>query len=192
MGKDVVWVGAMLAIGLGLGGCGLGHETPEDAFRALQESIVERDWRRTLNAMTPDSRDKCVGSIVFAYQIAAIVDGESKTLLDRHGFDRAKLTGPAAEGQSQGGLLDSLKANLDVERYANTVNDKHAFFADVMNQEKGIASEAGQRLQAVAGATLGDVRIEGETATGRVKLADGPGLPISFRRQTGGWLIDLF
>src|SRR5262249_677548 len=73
------------------------------------------------------------------------------------------------------------------------VKDKPACFADIMTWiEKNSPEQQGaDNMKRIASATLTDVKIEGDTASGMVKADNVQGTVMKFKKMDGQWYLDM-
>jgi len=190
-------------------GCGGGHDSPQAAFDAMKAAADKKDWKGLCQCMTPDSRDAMAGGMVVAGTVMkatgvfAMMGGgekaeETKAALERidevlkkHGVDEDALekvreTMRGSEPKDPGNNFAVLK------EFAALIEDKPTFIGDMF-----VALEEmnpGESPMSFRNATLRDVKIDGDTATGtnaRTVKGTKKNEPINFKKIDGGWLVDI-
>lgn len=158
--------------------------TPEAAFAAFQEAAKKNDWKTVAELLTPESQESmAAGMLVGASLIAAFEEEKGKEfeqLMSKHGLDVDPEEGPP--GMEDASMEDALKAVI------SPIKDKPAFIADMVGWLEENADDSG--FDEIGSATLSDLTITGDTASGTLTVNDEP-QPIEFRRSNGRWLIQM-
>jgi hypothetical protein len=197
--------GAAGAGGAGGGGAAAKSATPEDAFASMKAAAMNKDWKAFCQMLTPKSQDEMAGAMVMTAGLmkmfSAIPSGEGgeegqggegaaamkeaiqkiDALFAKHGIDEAKLSNidPSAAGADAG--LGSLAA---------AVQDKPSFIGEVMALMESMPNKQGGGPPDFGSATLTDVKIEGDSAQGKITL-EGKEEAIHFKKIDGVWRIEL-
>lgn len=182
------------------------YETPEAVFEAQKQAHADKDWKTLYGTLTTESQDMLAGSLVVASQFGAAGDTELASLLKKHGIDSAPAP---AQPPPMSGLADfSAFAEQMQERMgkaADSIEDKEAFFIDIMEYFDTKGEELRQQMGAssnqMAGMTdmaassqLKDVTVDGDKARGTQSVAIAGqtfDVPIEFRHVAGSWLIHM-
>ncbi len=162
---------------------GGGADTPEAAYAAFQKAIRDGDNAKVLKCLTPEGQDTVVGGMVvrvclpvlLAKDLGGRVRPEITGLLEKHGLDASKAT---------------KKAPFSVP--ASMVKDRVTFMNDVMKLYRDLNKT--HWLSVLVDAELGNLRIEGDSATGEVSDLKGrvqDTTPIAFRKIDGKWLVHI-
>jgi hypothetical protein len=154
-------VGAALM--LFVAGCGGGGAaTPDAAFKDFQAAFKAKDGEKAWNLMSKDAQAK----------MEEVAKGLKKMLelFDKLPADARKAAEEKAAKES-GMTLDELKS-LDGKRLFVT----------------GIKAIPADKLSEVTGATLENVKIDGEKATASIKSGSKTE-PIRFVKESGSWKI---
>ena len=181
---------AVMFAGCGSGG---GYESPQVVFDAAQAAANKKDWKALCGCITPESRDKMAGGIAFAgamlQQFAALGGEEGKkkaakikSVLEKHGLTetlKAMNSSPVGPEEMTKKLLKLIK-------------DRDAFLADMLTaMDDGNTSS---NMPFAGKATLKDVKIDGDSATGTVvfKKDDGEKSDtMAFKKVEGSWKMDM-
>jgi hypothetical protein len=158
--------------------------TPEAAFAAFQEAAEREDWKAVAELLTPDSQKSMAAAMIFATSLMAASEEEKgeelEELLRKHGFD------PNAPEVPRKIVASSPQEAL--KTLVGPIKDKPAFIADMVGWLEENADASG--FTDIPSGKLGDVTIEGDTASGTVTDDDGSD-PIEFLRLNGRWLIHM-
>ena len=191
-------------------GCGGGgYDSPQAAFDAMKAAGEKKDWKGFCECMTPDSQDAMAGGMVVAGTMMKAMGGfammgrgeqAEKTkaalekideVLKKHGLDekamkkvQEKMQGAEPKGPNK--RLAMLK------ELAAPIKDKPTFIGDMFAALEEM--NPGESTMSFENATLKDVKIDGDTATGTIAKTD-KGMkmdePINFKKIDGGWLVDI-
>jgi hypothetical protein len=188
---------AVGAIGLltGCSGGGAGGATPDETFKNAQAAAEKNDYKTFMSTMTPESQDTYAGMVAFGGAMVQAFAGlggpegaedakKVKEVLDKHGLteESLKKADPTAADPIAG-----------MKSLVEPVKDKPAFVADMMAVMKS-TKDFKDRSPLQKGATLKDVKIDGDSAKGTIETdVEGKkeSSPIDFKKVDGKWLIDL-
>jgi hypothetical protein len=172
-------------------GCG-GASTPEAAFQNMKKAAQDKNWRAYCNCLTEESQDTMAGMMVLSGSMMQALGGlagnqnqvgeKIKGVFEKHG-----LSADAVEKLKNEGPPMSMDKGLS--SLSSAIKDRAGFLADMME----VMSEFGDAKKVTPvmdDATLTDVKIEGDTATGTV-TAGGRSGPMHFKRVGSQWKIDL-
>ncbi|MHC4400157.1 MAG: hypothetical protein ACYTG0_10800 [Planctomycetota bacterium] len=184
-----------------------GFGSPEEAFRAFVQAAADKDWEGQLLVLSPESRDRAIGTMVLTAQGMAASSPEIREVLRDHGVEET-MEIEAAANDAPLDFADFGRAMAERQkRLASAVEDPGAFYADFMEafEEEikkklpsnpylkfafGKAMAEGRR--AVGRANLKDLEIDGDTAQGSMSLSIVGrefDLPVMFKRVDGRWFI---
>lgn len=172
----------------GGGGGGAAGKTPEATFKAIKTASANDDHATMFKCMDPQAHDEIlIGMTVGASFMSMGKDdetkkqmkGDLKAIMDEHGVPEMK------KGSIDMSKPDAMKEAAG-EMFAN-VNDKAALYSDLAEYMAKYA----QKNQKVdyANATLKDVSIEGEKATGTIEMSEGKATPVQFVQRDGRWYM---
>jgi len=200
MKARAVTFGALAAALLVLSGDARGqakkYESPNAVFDAFQSSVKKKDWKTAYTCLTPDSGDRLAGQMIFVGAMIKSFAAFDKTgklaglvkpidaVFDKHGLTKESLAKakPSKDPKEQDAALLKL---------ARLVKDRAAFLGELMPVMEKLGSKKGDEL---GKATLKDVKIDGDNATGTAVTEKG-GVekeePLKFKKIGGGWRIDL-
>lgn len=154
-----------------LAGCGGGASTPEAAFEGFKTAMQNEDFETGFTYLTPESQDMLLSVVMIPIGMMKAFGQsppELDAVLEKHGIDL-----------ENGG--DDALAN---------VKNKGACFQDLLNvmKEEGgdDAKENPFAPDELKTATLTDVKIDGDSATGKAA-----GETMHFTKIDGKWLIDM-
>jgi hypothetical protein len=177
--------------------------TPEEAFNAFKKATANKDTRTAMELLTPDLIDQSVEAMIGAGALLVILPAEARKnappivgLLKKHGITEDDLK--KANGQKD-------KAKY-IKGLAAKVKDKVGLIIDITEAQVKRGKEPDKRKEPdeearreLLAATLKDVKVEGDTATGKVvsRLKDRTGKfvekvdTIRFKKIGGNWRIDI-
>jgi hypothetical protein len=149
-------------------GCGGGGATPEAAFKEFQAAVKAKDGDKAWNLLSKDAQSQME---VGVKTIKALLEPMFKQL------EKATPAELKAAEEKMGMTLAEFKA-LDAK----------GFFT--LGLKKADKAPQGKGLDEIASATLENVKVEGDKATGTVKTAN-KSVPIQFVKEGGSWKIML-
>lgn len=180
----------------------VGGETPQAVFDTFVKAGNEKNWRQMYSCLTENSGARLLlmfssFPLMMLEMQAQFAEGEEKAkaekdlaaykeMLKSHGLDLEKMA-----------ALDSLPDDDEAQQRAirellGSVRDRAALFGGIMDfmskQSDGEAFNMGENVR------LGDVRIDGDNATGTIRtVEDGEeqSQPITFKRANNRWFIEL-
>lgn len=166
-------------------GEGATYAAPEEVFAAFKAAAAENDMKGVLACMTQDSQNQMVMASMMMAAFLPLnfsddqekvkkLGEEIKTIMEKHGL---------TEDMDAGG------EEPDIEKYLTPVKDRAQLAADLfalMQREDPDSNPFAN----MANAELKDVKMDGETATGKFSL-DGRDEDIEFVMVNGNWLIKM-
>jgi hypothetical protein len=191
MKRLLVLMTATVAFAAALPGCETSATTPHATFAAYREAVVRKDWKASLNCLTPQAQDKMLGGLVLGIAGASIFNGEAADLLEKHGIDRGGLVGNLLGGALAKLASPDETAEKGIRQSLQAIPDKPAFFAEGMAWLEENNKKAADTLLLAATAQLTDVEINGDTATGKLSAPIAGNSTLRFAKVNGRWLIDL-
>lgn len=175
---------------------GPSYRTPEAAWKAQKNAVEKRDWETLYYTLSPDTRERTVAGVAFMAQMVASGDEGMAAIMEKHGVESASSTPDESSPAGLGQLFSQMQQQM--ETAADSIEDKEAFFVDVMDYftEKGeeMQGQMGTQQMAMMNASqeLKDVVIDGDSARGMqtMSIMDNTiDVPIEFRRIDGSWFI---
>jgi hypothetical protein len=163
--------------------------TPEAAFENFKASAAKKDYKSLFNTITPDSQDVLLGGAALNIQVRATVDpkyAEGAKLLEKHGVKMLEQTNPTANRGPMAIIKEAVAG----------VKDKAACFIELQQWAEKTFPEAkanAGKMADVADSKLVDVKVDGDTATGSLKvIQDGKETPqtIKFKKTGDAWYVD--
>jgi len=155
------------------------YETPQAAFDAFKKATKDDDWKVAAALMSPESQSMIAAGFTIGASFMTMADEEKgkelKKLLAKHGVDLEAEPEPGDEPAGPEALTAPIK-------------DLPAFIGEIvawMDKQKDGADKGFPEM-----GELGEVSVDGESATASVSTERGP-QPIEFRRVNGSWLIHL-
>lgn len=200
-------VAGLLIVALAAGGCGgvgggssVAGATPQETFDGMKAAAAKKDWTGMVSGMTPETQDLMLGGMTMMVQFMGIVPGGADKLkgandiLTKYGV---KLDATPKLPDLTGG--DPTKADPQdaMKKLTAGVKDKAACLGELMawlekngdeNTKKGMNSDD------IAASTLSDVKIDGDTATGKLtSKKDGKDQTqdVHFKKIDGKWYADM-
>ena len=180
-----------------------GGATPEAAFDNLKSAMSNKDYKTGFAQMTPNTQDVILGGMVMAMSSRLGLDpakaSEAQKIVERYGIKKMDPT-KTQPNQGPQTMLQQTVAN---------VKDKPACFAEMMawmentpptKSEKNVdVKSQGGTASVIAlirrfPATLVDVKTQGDTARGTIKMKFGnqeTSGPMAFKKVGGMWYIDM-
>jgi hypothetical protein len=149
-------------------GCGGGASTPEGAFKEFQGAIKAKDGEKAWNLLSKEAQ----GQMEMGAKLLKAMMEPIFAKLEKATPDELK----AAEDKAGISMAD-FKA-MDAKRLF------------VLTVQKADKAPQGKGLDEITTATLENVKVEGDKATGTVKTAS-KSAPIQFVKEGGSWKINL-
>ena len=180
----------------GCGGGGssssLAGATPQATFDAMKGAAAKKDWGGMISCMSADSQDMMIGGMSMMVQMMSAFGGGDKMkgasdILTKHGVKMEMPTDPAAAANPQ----DAMK------KATAGVKDKTACLSELMvwfEKNGDEKQKANFNPDEMASAVLADVKIDGDTATGKVTTKKGGEEKTDdahFKKVDGKWYMDL-
>lgn len=184
------------------------YDSPQAVFEAAKAATAEKDWKTFAGCLTEESRDVFAGGLVMmtgmikAFSVGfAGPEGaeEAKAkikplddVLAKHGLTEEVMKKAEPKQPPGGGDPEAMTKAL--RAMAAPIDDRTAFIADVFAAFEKIGDSPADEMDMLANATLADVEIDGETATGTViqrQNGQEKKEPIEFRKVDGSWRIHL-
>lgn len=183
------------------------YATPEACYDAFIESIEENDNAAKLSCLAKKDRDIYVGRVAYQLQREAFMGmatdraAEIEAKFKEQGIGGIDIMGALQVAGGPFGDIGHPRIMAVFEQVGAKVHDQAEFLswvdtiyaeqnATVVDLNKDADGE-GTSAQEVAQAkgVLRDVVIDGDTATGELRMDDGPRLQLHFARVDGGWLM---
>jgi hypothetical protein len=167
-----------------------GFQSPQEVFDAYKAAITRKDAKGMADCLAPEGRRSTAGELayVFISTRSAVVGADpngdgakqlqpASAALDKHGltYDATKDLVPKIEFNPNN-PLGNKPQNVEqvVNRVLSMVKDTDALLLDLLN---ALFQLPNFNTSGVAGGTLKDVKITGETATGMVSMPAPPPNP---------------
>ena len=172
---------ALVACGGGKGGA----SSPQDVYDSAKSAAASKNWKALFQTIDPEKSDLMLFAVVMGASFSTMGNAEAQKelepMLAKHGLDpKAKPNMSGKEGPESAAK----------EAFKN-VKDKPALFAEVMAfTEKNSKGKDSMKMP-FDNATLKDVKIDGEKATGTSTQADGKTTPMHFVKRAGSWYISM-
>ncbi|MGI9517915.1 MAG: hypothetical protein ACR2NP_12760 [Pirellulaceae bacterium] len=175
--------------------------TPQDAFSTLQEAGKNKDWPTFLGCLTPQARDKMAGLMVVAGSMMSAGPPEGVSIPPEMQEQATKMEEAANEIKAvfaSYGVSDDVVSSVTMQ----TMNDesKIAELGSKVSNQAGFIGAITELMEKTMGAggpafgmekgTLGEVNIDGDSATGTITM-DGRESPIEFKKINGSWLVEI-
>jgi hypothetical protein len=167
-----------------------GASTPEGVFNNFKTAMKDKDFKSGFAQLTPDSQDMMLGSLAANISLGFGMDPtkgpDVQKMMDKHGIKKIDPT-TIQPGTDPRVLLKDTVAN---------VKDKPACFADLMTwmENNSEGKDRAEKMEAYAHAELVDLKTEGDSAVGSVKVkrnGNEESNPMTFKKIGGTWFIDL-
>lgn len=159
-----------------------GAASPKEAWDAVSAAGKAKNWGGFWDVVDPEEQAEMVGMGMMVAAFSTMADekagDEFKELCRKHGIDPEEKYEPK-EGEDPREGMKQLMAKL---------KDPRAFFVDVFSFADSRAKE-GQGFNADKMGTLGEVKVDGDTATAESTGPDGAKKPISFVKRGGRWYL---
>ncbi len=172
-----------------------GFETPEAAFAAHQQSLIDKNWAAQIQTFTPAAQRDLAFSVTWYAADKMGTRKEIKQSLEDHGLTSAFSTEALSDREA---ARQSFVVEDVVKCYDDMVKAIDAAAQDRITNPVLRAMERkakGESRREKASAELKDLTISGDTANGTIllTLADGDTMedPVTFRRIDGRWFIEL-
>jgi len=172
---------------------GYGGTTPEAAFSNFTSAMKNKDYTTAFGQTTPETQETLIAGLALFAPIMAAMDPEKgatkvqdfQRILDKHAV---KTTlDPTKIDPSQGP-----KAAL--KEIAGNVRDKPACVGEIFAWMESNASNGAKTpsdgLEDFGSATLANVKVEGDTATGTLRTSKGD-KPAAFKKIGGLWFLEI-
>lgn len=195
-------VGLALSFGIGCGqgdggGAG-GAKSPDDAFKAWTEAAGKEDFKAFASHMTKDSQSAMAGYLLMELTNDLRVNQNDNNrveaitgLLKRHGLTQEaveKKEEKVSEAENNKGVAKEFIA------LGQMAKDRTAFLDDTLKTLKKLAPLEKNPLEDLSTGKLKDVKVDGDTATGKVTASVGGAEKTdvaNFRKEDGAWKVDL-
>jgi hypothetical protein len=180
-----------------------GHQSPQEAWDAFIAAHKSKDSKKLVECLSPESRraaavELAYGGILFRSvakndPTGGLASQRKPTLdaLDKHGLtaDATKNVAPALnfDPNQPPNLKDALQRKNSL---AGMIKDHEGLLADLL--AAGYQEKFDPNSAVLDGATLKDVKIEGNTATGTIvkQVANvQKETPVQFTKTDDGWFI---
>lgn len=164
-------------------GCGpsAGGASPQAVFDRAKECSTSGDWAGFYDCLAPAKRDAAIGRLLYLAAFTKMggdtAEAEYKKLMESHGLDpNPPKPDPAAPQGAQ------------FAQWLAPAKDRRKLFADLMVFTHPTRKADDAFFDAAS--TLADLRVTGETATGKLVKPDGKKKTINFVRTDGAWFLD--
>ncbi len=146
-------------------GCGGGASTPEAAFKDFQAAVKAKDGDKAWNLMSKDTQNQMD-------QMAKAIPEQLKM------FDKL----PA---ELRKGAEEKMAEQFGISAADLKTLDGKKLFTAILKSPK-----LSEKFNEVTSATLENVKVEGDKATGTVKTGSKTE-PIGFAKESGSWKISM-
>jgi len=169
-------------------------KSPQEAGATFIATTTKKDWSATLKCFAPEARDLAAVQLITMFQFAATGVGKEREALDgilaKHGFD-PKKSWAAAQEEAKASGTDRKKTDWHkfVATYASSIKDKSALFTELLRWADEHYANTGPPISKPV--TLIDLKISGDTATGKLYSGTGGGWPVAFKKVGEQWLLVL-
>lgn len=196
--KRLITIVLLIAL-VPLAGCGsssatggYGGATPEATFGNMKTAFKNKDYRTMMGQTTPETQEMMIAGFSMLAPMMAMFDQDKgadkvkdfQKILDKHGVktpDPAKM----APGQEKAAMKEA----------AGGVKDKPACLGEIMAWMEASAKgseNSSMTMKEMGNATLVDVKIDGDTATGTIKgLPNDQTETQKFKKIDGAWFMDM-
>ncbi len=170
-------------LGLAATGCGPspGGSSPQAVYDRAKACSTSGDWAGFYDCLAPTKRDTAIGGLLYLAAFTKMGGGAAEAeytkLMAAHGLDPKPPTpDPAAPQGAQ------------LAQWLAPAKDRRKLFADLMAFTR--PTRKADDVIFDPAATLADLRVTGETATGKLVKPDGKKKTISFVSADGAWYLD--
>jgi hypothetical protein len=198
-GTAVSWILLAAYAVATVGGCGGGaatHSTPQAVFDAAKTAAEKEDWKSFSQCLTPESRDATAAAVMLAgvmiQGFSSLGDEKDKaagkeieSVLKKHGVDPKTMEEPPAAAASK-------DPKEEMKKVIAPIKDRDAFIGDMISAMNKVSKSKGKGGPMPKDATLKDVKIDGDTATGTITAKDSDkSEEVKFKKIGGSWKMDL-
>jgi hypothetical protein len=168
---------AIATVVLALAGCGGGGSssgggaTPQAVFDNFKSAAKTKDYKTAFAQTTPDSQEMVAGAMAMGMSMFSMMDPkkdpEANQILEKHGVKKLDMTGPPPNMNDPKSFMKQMVGG---------VKDKPACIAEIitwMEKNANQNGEAAPGTEEFANATLEDVKVDGNSATGTIKTKKG-------------------
>ncbi len=197
---------ALLLVGTaGAGGGKKVYKTPQEVFDAAKTAIKNNDTKTAMDCLTDEARDTLTGGVAFMALMAkgfgafAQKDEEKEKLkklddvLNRHGLTEEYVKTLPKPQIGKKPSPEEIKEGI--KKLVAPIKDRGGFVADVLALLPSKDGKKGGPFEELGGnPKLEDVKVTGDRAKGEmVGMKDGKEVrkPIDFKKEGGGWKIDI-
>jgi hypothetical protein len=179
------------------GGGKKSFDSPQEVFDAAAAAEKQKDHRAAVECLTEDSRDRLAAMLLTVGMLTKAFGSLDKS---EQGKEKVKLLDDVFEkhGLTKEVLEKAKKAPpaRQAEEFKQLIKDPTGFVADMLAVMPRLSGKKGdQGAGPLKGAArLEDLKIDGDTASGvAVTEKDGKKerTPIKFKKEAGGWKIEL-
>jgi hypothetical protein len=184
--------------GQGGGGGGGGAKSPEDAFKGWSEAAGKADFKAFASHMTKDSQSAMAGyfmtELTNDLRVNQINNDRVQAvegLLKRHGLSQEAIE---KKEVPLGEAPDNKATAKEFVAMGEMAKDRTAFLDDTLRTFQKLAPLEKNPLEALGTATLKDLKVDGDTATGKATATVNGHEKTDaahFRKEDGVWKIDL-
>ena len=162
--------------------------TPQETYNNLKNAAENDNWSEALLYVTPDSQHIMLGGMIF---VSTMVVGFSEDKAKQESFEKLlKQHGVNVDDKSSPATLDDIEEVM--KALVGNVKDKGACLSALMDwMKKNMADKAGQLTEPITKIEIGEVKIDGDTATATITVDGKPDDPTIFAKIDGKWYIDI-
>lgn len=177
--------------------------TPQEAFDQLKVAAKDKNWNKFCGCLTPDSINGIAGGMAMAggmmKMVASMPMGEDSEKQEAV----KKIAGQFDSTLTKFGVTPEMIGEVNPMKMGDTnlltqlgskIEKKAEFIGAMMNLMEEMAEVMGPGAPGAIefdDATLVDVKIDGDSATGTINNENGHSGPVKFKKIEGTWLIDL-
>lgn len=173
----------LFTLSLAGSGCGrpAGGSSPQDVFDRAKSCSTAGDWAGLYECLAPAKRDAAIGGLLYLAMFTKMggeaVEAEYKKLMASHGLDPNPPTPDPAAAQG-----------AQLAQWLAPAKDRGRLFSDLMTYTRPTRKADPAIIDPAA--TLADLAVTGDAASGKLVKPDGKKKPIRFVKQDGAWYLD--
>lgn len=159
--------------------------TPAATFNAFQQAARDGDYQAVASHLTEESQTRMLGGLMMIGAIIVAFDEDREAsltkIIEKHGGSPEMMSDSEIQSPEQA-----------MEKLNQTFSDKSALIADLISWMDDQSQADDDRFSdAIAGGTLGEVTINGNTASAPITTSDGRDDVVNFVKVGDGWKIEL-
>lgn len=162
-----------------------GASSPEAAFMHARACISARDWGGFFDSVAPADRDLAIGAWLYVAAFARMAGDSAEkdyaALMTAHGL--------SAEPPDLDPTLLELPPRERLARHLAPVRDRRAFYVAIAAFTTANMKDLKPLIDPAA--TVKDIRITGDTASGTLAKPGGKSSSVRFQRVDGRWFLAL-